>query len=119
MFITNNRIFVNPDHAAVFEDNFRNRARLVDSMPGFIRNLLLRPVNPGDPYIVQTMWESRAHFQAWVGSEEFKQGHARSGTLPKDAFSAQSKLEVYDLVLDSENPDFEPQPSAGPLVFHS
>ncbi len=63
MITTANRIFVNPEYADLFEENFRNRAGLVDRMPGFVSNQLLRPVNPGDPYIVLTVWESRAHLR--------------------------------------------------------
>jgi hypothetical protein len=48
MITTANRIFVAPEFAEQFENNFRNRARMVDGMPGFVSNQLLRPVNaPG------------------------------------------------------------------------
>ena len=46
--------------AEQFEQRFQTRARLVDGMPRFIWNKVLCPVNPGDPYIVLTLWESRA-----------------------------------------------------------
>ncbi len=101
MFTTANRIFVDPQFAAQFEANFSQRARLVDQMPGFVRNLLLRPATPGAPYIVLTFWESREHFEAWVRSPEFAQGHARSGSLPKEAFTAPNQLEMHEVVLDS------------------
>ncbi|NJO82288.1 MAG: antibiotic biosynthesis monooxygenase, partial [Blastochloris sp.] len=45
MITTANRIFVNPEYAALFEETFRIRAGLVDQMPGFVSNQLLRPVN--------------------------------------------------------------------------
>jgi len=101
MFTTANRIFVNPQFAAQFEENFSRRARLVDRMPGFIRNLLLRPATPDAPYVVLTFWESREHFEAWVRSPEFAQGHARSGSLPKETFAAPNQLEMHEVVLDS------------------
>ena len=117
MITTANRIYVNPAFAAEFENNFRNRAGLVDHMPGFLRNQLLRPVNDGDPYIVFTTWASRADFEAWVRSDEFKQGHARSGSLPREAFTAQNKLELHIVVLDSENPDLEVETESQPFKF--
>lgn len=107
MITTANRIFVHPEYAEQFEERFRNRARLVDGMPGFIRNQLLRPADPQDPYIVLTVWESKEHFKAWVESEEFRRGHARSGSLPREAFSAPNKLEVHEIILDSRNPETE------------
>lgn len=106
MFVTMNRIFVHPDYARDFEEVFRNRARRVDRMPGFIRNLVLRPEDPAkEPYIVMTFWESRAHFEAWVNSPEFREGHAQSTSLPREAFRAPNVLETFEVLLDSDAPD--------------
>ncbi|WP_298821535.1 antibiotic biosynthesis monooxygenase family protein [Chloroflexus sp.] len=118
MITTANRIYVHPDYADLFEETFRNRARLVDRMPGFVSNQLLRPVNPGDPYIVLTVWESRAHFEAWVRSDEFRQGHARSGTLPKEAFTAPNKLELHEIIMDTTRPDLPVEPRGKPFKVH-
>ena len=115
MITTANRIYVNPEYAEPFEENFRNRAKLVDAMPGFIRNQLLRPVNPEEPYIVFTTWASRAHFEAWVRSDEFRQGHARSGSLPSAAFTKPNQLELHEIVLDSDQPDLVPEPHGQPF----
>ncbi len=49
MIAVANRIFVNPDYAEAFEARFRERAGLVDEMPGFIFNQVLRPSQPGRP----------------------------------------------------------------------
>jgi Uncharacterized enzyme involved in biosynthesis of extracellular polysaccharides len=62
VFVTMNRIPVRPEYREAFEEAFRQRARLVDQAPGFLRNLVLRPKNPEDPYIVLTFWESEAAF---------------------------------------------------------
>jgi heme-degrading monooxygenase HmoA len=71
MFVVMNRIPVNPDYAGQFEERFTNRAREVDKMPGFVRNQVLRPANPEEPYIVLTVWQSQGDFEAWINSEEF------------------------------------------------
>lgn len=113
MITVANRIFVAPEYAGEFEERFRTRARLVDGMPGFISNQLLRPTQPGDPYVVFTLWESRAHFEAWTKSDAFLKGHARSGTLPKAAFSAPNTLEVHEVILDSTRPGLESEPREG------
>jgi heme-degrading monooxygenase HmoA len=118
MITTANRIFVHPDFAEQFEETFRTRARLVDRMPGFVSNQLLRPVNPGDPYIVLTVWESRAHFETWVRSDAFRQGHARSGTLPQAAFTAPNKLELHEIILDTSRPELAPEAHGAPFVSH-
>ncbi len=65
-----------------------------------------------------TLWESRAHFDAWTTSDAFLKGHARSGTLPKDAFSGPNKLEIHEVVLDSTRPGLEPEPREAPSERH-
>ncbi len=102
-----NRIFVNPDYAEAFEERFANRAGLVDSMPGFLFNQVLRPSSAGQPYIVLTYWESYASFETWTSSEAFREGHAKSSTLPKEAFSGRNVLEVHQVIQDSRAPDLK------------
>jgi heme-degrading monooxygenase HmoA len=98
MIVTCNRIPVNPDYHEAFEARFAGRANLVDGMPGFIAFNLLRPTKPGDPYVVMTFWESEAAFKNWTESEEFKEGHARSGALPREAFEGHPKIEVHEVI---------------------
>ena len=93
-----NRIHVNAEYHDAFEARFRDRAGLVDGMPGFIANHVLHPNRDGDPFVVLTFWESRESFKAWTTSDAFRQGHARSGTLPKDALSGPNVLEIHEVV---------------------
>lgn len=118
MITVANRIYVAPEYAEQFEEAFRKRAGLVDGMPGFISNQVLRPVAPEDPYIILTLWNARTDFEAWVRSDAFLQGHARSGTLPKEAYTAPNKLEVHEVVQDSLRPDLAPEPRGGPFRMH-
>jgi heme-degrading monooxygenase HmoA len=101
MFVVMNRIPVNPDYAEQFEERFTNRAREVDKMPGFVRNQVLRPANPDDPYIVLTVWKAQDDFETWVNSESFQKGHAKSGTLPPETFLGHGKLEQFEIILDT------------------
>jgi heme oxygenase (mycobilin-producing) len=118
MITVANRIFVNAEYADEFEKRFRERARLVDEMPGFLSNQVLRPVNEGDPYVVLTWWRSREDFEGWTRSEAFREGHARSGTLPKEAFSGPNKLELHEVFLDSRDPELDDERSGRPANFH-
>lgn len=102
MIAVANRIYVHPEYAEAFESRFQERAGLVDEMEGFISNQVLRPTAEGDPYVVLTFWESREAFQNWVGSDAFKKGHARSGTMPDDAFPRKSKLEIHEVISRSQ-----------------
>ena len=101
MFVVMNRISVNPDYAEQFEERFRTRAGEVDKMKGFVRNQVLRPDNPDDPYVVMTFWKSKEDFNNWVNSDAFRLGHAQSGTLPHEAFKGRPKLESFEVILDT------------------
>ena len=118
MITVANRIYVTPEYAEAFEQRFRERAMLVDQMPGFISNQILRPVNEGDPYVVFTFWNSRQDFLNWVRSDAFVKGHAQSGSLPKEAFSRSNVLEMHEVIQDSSRPELEPEPHGGPFKMH-
>lgn len=118
MITVANRIFVKAEYGEQFERVFRERARLVDEMPGFVSNQVLRPVNDGEPYVVFTIWQSRADFMNWVGSEAFVKGHAQSGTLPKDAYFQGNILEMHEVVQDSARPDLPSEPRGGEFKMH-
>ncbi len=118
MITVANRIYVAPEYYNQFEERFRSRARLVDGMPGFISNQVLRPVNEDDPYVVLTFWESRKDFENWIESEEFRKGHAQSGTLPEEAFTQSNKLELHEVFLDSTRPELIEEPRGAPFKVH-
>ena len=118
MITVANRIYVAKEYADAFEQRFRERAGLVDQMPGFVSNQVLRPVNDGDPYVVFTIWNSRQDFLNWVRSDAFVKGHAQSGTLPKEAFSKSNVLEMHEVVQDSTRPNLEPEPRGGAFKMH-
>ena len=54
----------------------------------------------------------------WVESEEFRKGHAQSGTLPKEAFTQSNKLELHEVFLDSTQPELKEEPRGGPFKVH-
>lgn len=98
MFVVCNRIAINTEHAEAFEERFLTRAGMVDTMPGFVSFQLLRPSKPDDSYIVMVTWESKSHFHAWMKSQEFKDGHARTGTLPEGTFLGPQSIEYYEMI---------------------
>ena len=118
MITVANRIYVKSEYSEAFEKVFRDRAKLVDEMPGFISNQVLRPVNEGDPYIVFTLWNSRDDFMNWVRSDALIKGHAQSGTLPKDAYFKPNVLEMHEVVQDSSRPGLKPEEKSGPFKMH-
>ncbi len=113
MVIVMNRIAVKPDFADAFEDRFKERAALVDRMPGFVSFRLLRPATEGAPFVVETHWECREDFEQWTKSDEFQQGHARAGRLPREAFAGHPKLEIFEIVQSAKRGEILDSPEIG------
>jgi heme oxygenase (mycobilin-producing) len=114
LIVVTNRIPVAAGHEADFEDRFRRRAHLIDQSPGFIKNLVLRPVQrrfnhqtgaweeskEQGYYLVQTYWESEQDFWNWTRSDSFRQAH--SSRPPSDMFAGPSVLEIHDVIQNTE-----------------
>ena len=117
MFIVTNRIPVAQGHEEEFEDRFRNRAHLIDKSPGFIKNLILQPVQrrfrhqTGEweekeeqgYYLVQTYWESEQAFWDWTKSESFRAAH--SNRPPAEMFAGPNELEIHKVIMNTERSD--------------
>lgn len=99
MFVIANRINVAEGWQEAFEERFRNRAGKIDRNEGFVRMEVLRPAGPDMPYVVQTVWESKAAFEAWVDSEDFRASHANP--LPKEAYLEGGGFEQHEVVIRS------------------
>lgn len=82
MFVASNRFRVLPEETAAFEAAWRDRERRLHEVPGFLRFHLLRGPAAEDHvlYASWTLWESRAAFEAWTRSEQFRAAHAGAGT---------------------------------------
>ena len=73
-----NAIHVPAGMGPQLEERFAGRAKMVEQFDGFEDSQLLRPVEGEERYFVYTRWASEEHFQAWLESREFSQGHARA-----------------------------------------
>ena len=111
MFVVMNRIPIDAEYADAFEERFRDRASLVDKMPGFVSFCLLRPSKDDQPFVVETYWESKEDFENWTNSDEFKKGHAQTGRLPKEAFLGHPTLETFEVVQTAKRGEILPEVS--------
>ncbi|HEY2775565.1 MAG TPA: antibiotic biosynthesis monooxygenase [Candidatus Binatia bacterium] len=114
MFVVTNRIPVAEGFEADFEERFRKRTHLIDRSPGFVKNLILKPVRRRfdhatgqmveSPergfYLVQTYWQSEQAFWDWTQSESFRIAH--SNRPPAGMFSGSSVLEVHEIIQSTE-----------------
>lgn len=79
MFYAMNRFEVPLDHCEAFEARWLGRDSKLPDFDGFVEFNLLR----GDDqdgwrrYVSHTIWQSEAHFTAWLKSPSFGQAHRR------------------------------------------
>ena len=112
MFVVTNRIPVAEGHETEFEDRFRKRAHLIDQSPGFIRNLVLRPVQrrfnhatgkleevaEQGYYLVQTYWRTEEDFWNWTKAEPLVFGFLPIGLAYHAGYSVLATITMAVLV---------------------
>lgn len=81
MFIAMNRFKVRKGSEQAFEAVWSGRESYLDRMTGFVEFHLLKGPEADDHtlYSSHTVWRSKADFEAWTKSEEFRMAHARAG----------------------------------------
>ncbi len=81
MFIAMNRFQVKKGSEAQFEHVWTSRDSHLEKVPGFVEFHLLKGPEFEDYtlYSSHTIWQSRAMFEGWTKSEEFRKAHARAG----------------------------------------
>ena len=85
MFIAMNRFKVRHGAEQEFEEVWLNREVHLHKVPGFVEFHLLRGPEAEDHilYASHTIWSSKADFEAWTRSEQFRKAHSRApGTKP-------------------------------------
>jgi len=81
MFIAMNRFKVKKGSEEAFEKVWLDRDSYLATMPGFVEFHLLKGPEAEDHtlYASHTVWQSKAAFEAWTKSEQFRAAHARAG----------------------------------------
>jgi heme-degrading monooxygenase HmoA len=81
MFIAMNRFRVKKGLEEPFEKVWLSRESYLEGVPGFVEFHLLRGPEAEDQtlYASHSAWESKAAFEAWTKSDEFRAAHARAG----------------------------------------
>ena len=81
MFIAMNRFRVKKGSEEDFEQVWTSRDTHLQKVPGFIEFHLLRGPENGDHtlFASHSVWQSKAAFEAWTRSEEFRAAHSRAG----------------------------------------
>lgn len=82
MFVAANRFRVMPEHAGTFEQAWLTRESHLHEVPGFLTFHLLKGAQAEDHilYSSLTLWASRADFEGWTRSDQFRRAHAGAGS---------------------------------------
>lgn len=99
MFIAMNRFKVLKDATEEFEAVWRNRDSHLKEMKGFTSFHLLRGPEHEDHtlYSSHTVWASKADFEAWTKSEQFRAAHARAPST-KPLYAGHPQFEGFEVV---------------------
>jgi heme-degrading monooxygenase HmoA len=81
MFIAMNRFQVKKGSEDAFEQVWTSRDTYLHKVPGFVEFHLLKGPAADDHtlFASHTIWQTRAAFEAWTRSEEFRAAHNRAG----------------------------------------
>lgn len=82
MFIAMNRFKVIKESAHDFERLWLSRESHLHELEGFVEFHMLRGPEREDHilYSSHTLWASKAHFEAWTRSDQFRASHSRATT---------------------------------------
>ena len=92
-----NRLPVKEGAAGQIVERFAESGGSVQGFPGFVSMEVLRAANDEEVLVV-TRWRDRESFDAWVGSEEFKEAHGRGGG--GDLLSGRPQMGSYDVAVE-------------------
>ena len=92
-----NRLPVKEGAADTVVERFAGSGGHVQGFPGFVSMEVLRS-DAGDEVMVITRWQDRESFDAWVGSDEFRQAHGKGGG--GDLLSGRPQMGSYDVAVE-------------------
>lgn len=96
-----NNIPVTEEGKPLFEQRFKERARMIENEPGFAAIRVLRPLRD-DTYVILTLWEDEASFKNWQQSNAYEQAHKKRGTSDgvdqKSIFPRPSYVTTYQVL---------------------
>lgn len=99
MFIAMNRFKVMKDATDEFETVWRDRDSHLNEMKGFREFHLLRGPEQEDHilYSSHTVWATKADFEAWTTSEQFRKAHGRAPST-RPLYAGHPQFEGFEVV---------------------
>ena len=103
MFIAMNRFKVRKGSEDAFEKVWASRESYLDQLPGFMEFHLLKGPEAEDHtlYSSHATWETKAHFEGWTKSEQFRKAHERASNQSSSAplYIDHPKFEGFEVKL--------------------
>ena len=105
MFIAMNRFKVIKEEAKDFEAMWLGRESFLHESPGFVEFHMLRGPEREDHvlYSSHTIWASKAQFEEWTRSEQFRAAHKNAGGNKRLTLS-HPEFEGFEVIQTVENP---------------
>lgn len=105
MYIAMNRFKVIKGAEADFETIWRTRQSYLSELEGFVEFALLKGPEREDHtlYSSHTVWQSKANFEAWTKSEQFRKSHARAGQQNKPTSLGHPEFEGFEAIIVERN----------------
>ena len=106
MYVVMNRIEVEPERAETFEAHFgASMKNTLGEVPGLVRSSLLKPAQPGLPYVAQMEFDTKESFMGWLHSDAFRAAHGHApgggtGDAPGGGTGDGPSVEAYDVIVD-------------------
>ncbi len=114
MILVTNRLQVSPGFEDELVERFEKRAGQIETEPGFVRMVVLRPIfrrknrKSGEweetsnvqVFQIQTWWQDEEAFWNWTKSESFRAAHAEK-TNP-EMYSGPASMEIHDVAIDAQ-----------------
>ena len=101
MFIAMNRFRIARGSEDAFEQVWLNRDSQLNQVPGFVEFHLLKGPEAEDHtlYSSHTVWASKADFEAWTKSDQFRKSHARANNTGNAAplYLGHPKFEGFEV----------------------
>ncbi|MBR9765275.1 MAG: antibiotic biosynthesis monooxygenase [Rhodobacteraceae bacterium] len=102
-FIAMNRFKVRPGHQETFEEIWKTRESRLSEREGFREFRMLKGAEAEDHvlYASFTLWASKADFEAWTKSEQFRDAHRNAGnSRTREALVAPPQFEGFEAFLE-------------------
>ena len=102
-FIAMNRFRIAPGREEDFETVWKSRESRLKALKGFREFRLLKGATSEDHtlYSSHVIWDSRADFEAWTKSEQFRESHRGAGGS-RDIYDGHPRFEGFEAVQGGE-----------------